>query len=254
MYHDVVDGGDADLTGLPGAAAAVYKLSRAAFERHLEAIAATGLLPQMASHGRWESSHPLFLTFDDGGVSAVDVIAPLLEQRGWHGHFFITTDYIGQPGFLSARQVRELAARGHIVGSHSASHPTRMSYLGRSELFREWSSSRARLEDIVGARVETASVPGGYYSRTVGETAAEAGYKVLFYSEPTERVRRIAGCWLLGRYYLKRHMNESAASGFATGRWWHCWKQTAYWNVKKAAKWAAPGLYLKLWRTMQGQP
>lgn len=250
MYHDVVEGDDPDSSGFPGGAAALYKLPRAAFERHLEAIAAAGGRPQVAAAEGWGSGQPLFLTFDDGGVSASNVIAPLLEKYQWRGHFFMTTDCIGRQGFLTAEQLRELAREGHVIGTHSSSHPTVMSALSRSELLREWSSSRARLEDILGARVEVASVPGGYYSATVGEAAAEAGIRILFYSHPTVQAHRVGGCWVLGRYYLQRHMSAETAAGFAVSRWAPRFRQAFLWNCKKAAKTVAGGAYLKLWRML----
>ena len=253
MYHDIVAGDDADVSGFPGAAAGIYKLPQALFERHLEAIAAAGPAPRIVSAGDWPSQKPLFLTFDDGGISAAEVIAPLLERRGWRGHFFMSTDYIGRPGFLSPGQLRDLAAHGHLIGSHSASHPTRMSQLTRGELLREWTSSRLCLEDILGAPVETASVPGGYYSEAVGETAAEAGYRVLFYSEPTSRVHQVSGCLLLGRYYVQQSTNESTAAGFVAGRWGPCLRQALLWNAKRAAKALAGGPYLKLRRMLLEQ-
>jgi peptidoglycan/xylan/chitin deacetylase (PgdA/CDA1 family) len=250
MYHDVVEEGDPDSSGFPGGAAALYKLPRAAFERHLKAIAAAGGYPQAAAAGGWDSGQPLFLTFDDGGVSASTVIAPLLEKYQWRGHFFMTTNCIGRPGFLTADQLRNLARQGHVIGTHSTSHPTVMSSLTRSELLAEWSSSRARLEDILGARVEAASVPGGYYSAAVGETAAEAGIRMLFYSQPTVQAHRVAGCWVLGRYYLQRHMSAETAAGLAVSRWAPRFRQALLWNCKKAAKSVAGGAYLKLWRTL----
>ena len=137
MYHDVVEGEDPDSSGFPGGAAALYKLPRTAFERHLEAIAAAGGRPQVAAVEGWDSGQSLFLTFDDGGVSASNVIAPLLDKYQWRGHFFMTTNWIGRPGFLSADQLRELARRGHVIGTHSSSHPTRMSDLSRMRLWLE---------------------------------------------------------------------------------------------------------------------
>jgi len=252
MYHDVVEG-DVELSGFRGGAAALYKLSRTAFKSHLEAIEAVGGRPQVAIPERWESGQPLFLTFDDGGVSAWDVIAPLLEEHGWRGHFFMTTNYIGQPGFLSADQLRDLARRGHIIGSHSASHPTRMAILSRSDLLEEWTSSRARLEEILGAPVQAASVPGGYYSTVVGETAAEAGFQMLFNSEPTVSLSRVSGCWVLGRYHLQRNMTARVAAGFAAARWAPRLTQALAWNCRKAAKKVAGDAYLKLWRNMLEQ-
>jgi hypothetical protein len=48
--------------------------------------------------------------------------------------------------------------------------------------------------------MDTASVPGGYYSDRVAETAAAAGIRILFNSEPTTKVYdcyRMSGGWPL---------------------------------------------------------
>ena len=50
------------------------------------------------------------------------------------------------------------------------------------------------LEDILGESMRIASVPGGYYSRAVAETAAATGYTMLFNSEPTSAVTTVGGC------------------------------------------------------------
>src|SRR5215467_13271508 len=164
MYHDVVEGGDFASSGFPGEGAHVYKLRREDFERHLDAISAAvsgAAVTFLASKRNW-SGVPVFLTFDDGGASALHPTADLLERHGWRGHFFVTTERIGTAGFLSVAEVRELHERGHVVGSHSASHPTRMAVLTRAELDREWRDSTERLAELVGEPVKTASVPGGY--------------------------------------------------------------------------------------------
>src|SRR5437867_8744422 len=127
MYHDVVPEGEDDASGFPGPGAAVYKLHRGEFEKHIAAIHAAGcVVESLDGLGNWGQRRPLFLTFDDGGVSAVSPIADVLEGFGWRGHFFVTTGCIGQPAFLSTEQIRDLRKRGHVIGSHSCSHPTRM--------------------------------------------------------------------------------------------------------------------------------
>src|ERR1035437_367251 len=243
MYHDVVENGDFESSGFPGEGAHVYKLRREDFERHLDAIArattAVGTVCQL--EGR-----PVLLTFDDGGVSSLHPIADLLESRGWRGHFFITTDRIGTPGFLSEAQLRELYARGHIVGSHSRSHPTRMAALTRGEMDREWRESIARLSGVLGERVKVASVPGGYFSSEVGESAAAAGVEALFTSEPTARVGMLGGCRVLGRYVVQRGMSPEWSAGLATGSPNHCWRQRALWKAKCIAKSLGGGIYLQL--------
>ena len=251
MYHDVVEGGDFASSGFPGEGAHVYKLRREDFERHLDAIrAATSAVSQIAARREWQDSPPVFLTFDDGGESALHPTADLLERFGWRGHFFITTQRIGTPGFLSAAEVQELHRRGHIIGSHSVTHPSRMAALSRAEIDREWRESLARLAEIAGERVKTASVPGGYYSREVAESAAGAGTEVLFTSEPTMDIGVVDGCLVLGRYVVQRHMGPEWSAGFASGRRAERWKQTALWKAKRVAKAMGGEAYLKLRRAI----
>jgi peptidoglycan/xylan/chitin deacetylase (PgdA/CDA1 family) len=248
MYHDVVEGDDFASSGFPGEGAHVYKLRRDNFERHLNAIAAavpTDAVSRVASRREWNGT-PVFLTFDDGGVSALHPTADLLERHNWRGHFFITTSRIGTPGFLDSAGVRELQERGHVIGSHSATHPTRMSALTRAELDREWRDSVARLSEIAGATVPVASVPGGYYSSEVAKSASAAGIEVLFTSEPRAETHVVDGCLIIGRYVVQRDMGPEWSAGFACGSNSFRWKQSAAWRIKKAAKAVGGSLYLSL--------
>jgi peptidoglycan/xylan/chitin deacetylase (PgdA/CDA1 family) len=257
MYHDVVENGDFESSGFPGEGANVYKLRRQDFERHLEAIGAavpegTVTVFSPSQHASPQPSPPntitpaVFLTFDDGGVSFASPIAGLLEARGWRGHFFITTDRIGQPGFLGAAQIRDLFQRGHVIGSHSHTHPTRMAALGRAEMDDEWRRSLSILSSILGVDLKLASVPGGYYSRQVAESAAAAGVEALFTSEPTMEVGIGTGCLVIGRYVIQRGMGPEWSGGLAARRRSFRWRQTALWKAKRVAKLVGGPAYLRL--------
>jgi peptidoglycan/xylan/chitin deacetylase (PgdA/CDA1 family) len=247
LYHDVVPPGQFETSGFPGGDASIYKLELPEFERHLKAIHSTvQSMPVTISEIESCSGRPILLTFDDGGASAFERTAGLLETLGWHGHFFITTDWIGRDGFLDPVQIRDLHARGHIVGSHSCSHPHRMSHCSRQKLLYEWNNSITRLSDILGERVDIASVPGGYYSRRVAETAAEAGIRTLFTSEPQTSARIINGCTVLGRYTIQQGVTPATAAAIAAGRTLPRCSQFAYWNIKKIAKAAGGTSWLRM--------
>src|SRR3954470_18219066 len=198
MYHDLVADGDEDASGFPGKDAALYKISARAFAAHLDAIGESlGALRVAAASAAGPGSpaapapplHPApVITFDDGGESAM-VAADMLEQHGWIGRFFITTNYIGTRGFLSADEIRSLAARGHVIGAHSCSHPLRMAHCSWGQLVDEWLGSCSAISEIIGAGVTEASVPGGDFAPRVAKAAAQAGIVRLFTSEPTARVR-----------------------------------------------------------------
>ena len=65
---------------------------------------------------------PLSITFDDGDVSNIEVALPMLLERGMVAEFFITSDFIDQPGMLSSKDVRSLADAGMGIGAHGKSH------------------------------------------------------------------------------------------------------------------------------------
>lgn len=128
-----------------------------------------------------------------------------------------------------------------------------MSHCSWQELLREWRESAGILSGILGEPVTVASVPGGYYSRKVAEAAAEAGIRALFTSEPTTRVQRVNGCLVLGRYFVRRGMDSRISGEFARLRVGPRLRQAGLWKLKKLAKFAGGGLYLKLWKAMSGR-
>jgi hypothetical protein len=158
----------------------------------------------------------------------------------------VTTDYIGRPAFLTAGQIRDLRRRGHEIGAHSRSHPTRMSRCSPGQLLDEWRGSREALSQILGEPVAVASVPGGYYARAVAEAAARAGLTTLYTSEPTGRPWCVDGCTVLGRYTVYRGMSVSTVAGLAAGRLGPCLRQSALWNAKKLAKAVGGEGYLRV--------
>lgn len=120
-------------------------------------------------------SRPCVLfTFDDGLADNLEVGAPILEEFGTRGVFFVVPRFAQQAGPeaasyfrdhlhgdsaadsrpLSPAQVRELADRGHTIGSHTFSH-VRLSETPESDLPHEITDSRRILEEWTGRPVET---------------------------------------------------------------------------------------------------
>lgn len=239
MYHDVIEEGRADASGLRVLRADSYKVTVARFRAHLCAIRETvlagcatmGVLGDCAAGRR-----AVLLTFDDGGSCSCHPTADLLEEFGWRGHFFIPTGFLGKPGFLDAAGVRELHRRGHVLGSHSHSHPAVISACSRETLIEEWSRSVTTLSDIIGEPVTTASIPGGYYSDAVARTAFMCGVRSLFTSEPTMRIIASGDCRLYGRFAIRARTSASECARLAAGCAWPRWKQRLFWDTKKTLK------------------
>jgi peptidoglycan/xylan/chitin deacetylase (PgdA/CDA1 family) len=239
-YHDVVPIDRREDVGFAGRTAARYKLTPESFAEHLSAISTTH-----AAVGVIDEAKPLpdvALTFDDGGASAEE-IARSLEGFGWRGHFFVATGKIGAPGFVPATTLVELAARGHVIGSHSHTHPFNMGKLDPKIIDREWQESHARLGGILGAPPTMASVPGGLLTRPLIESAARAGYRFLLTSEPRATVRQVGPISVIGRFSVWSTTPAATAAKYARGGALAGWRLLVEWKAKGAAKRVSPTVY-----------
>lgn len=253
MYHDVVAPGADDESGFPGPSAASYKLHWSDYEAQVARLAASGLrFPRV---DRAEASRPgsCLLTFDDGGASSLRA-ARVLDAHGMTGHFLVTAALIGTPGFASEADLRAMAAAGHVVGSHSHTHPADISRLPAAAMSAEWRDSIHRLADVLGTPVEVASIPGGFYSPDVAASAIACGIRYLFTSEPVTAVARHGQALLIGRYALQRGMDADRATAFASGTGTARQRQWLLWNIKKPAKRLVGPAYRWLRRTSFGEP
>lgn len=237
LYHDVYRS-DAAESGFLGAAAGRYKLPVTEFDLQLERLAVVMEEPpvQVTADRFAEGKPRVAFTVDDGGISYYTDLAERLEERGWRGHCLVTTGWIGRGGFLNTRHLRELHARGHVIGSHSVTHPGRFTACTPVQMLNEWRESRETLEDILGAPVTVASVPGGYFSHQVAETADEAGIRHLFTSEPETRVHQVGGCRVYGRYAIRRGEAPDFAARLVSGVPTAVYGAWLKWNAKKLPK------------------
>ena len=239
MYHDIVERGAEDSSGFPGRAAALYKITPAVFEAHLRAIAAARMVETPT------------LTFDDGGESA-EAAGDLLEEWGLRGVFFVTANCVGARRFLDARGMRRLRRRGHVIGSHSCTHPLRMAHCHPARIEAEWRLSKAVLEDMLGEPIEQASVPGGDYAAHVAEAAARAGYTRLFTSEPTVEVAQAGTIAVAGRYTVRRGTSPATIAGLVKGAFSPRAGQAIAWKARKVSKQLGGAQYLFVRRLILG--
>ena len=211
MYHDVYRELDTE-SGLEILGANLYKINIAKFEEHV----------QLAHNYCTQKGIPkesIEFTFDDGGESFYSVIAPILEKYGFTGVFFISTAYIGSSKFLAIEQVKSLHDRGHVIASHSHSHPCNMTKLSVEELISEWETSIGILEQIIQEPVTVASIPSGFYSKKVVEAASIAGIKKLYTSKPTSKISIVKNITLIGRYVVHQNTTLSTINDIISNSW-----------------------------------
>jgi peptidoglycan/xylan/chitin deacetylase (PgdA/CDA1 family) len=111
------------------------------------------------------------LTYDDGPNDAVtERLLEVLGRRGVKATFFL----IG--GFVRHRPelVRAIAAAGHVVGNHTATHPW-LAFESAARIRRELVDCNAALEDVLGEKVRYFRPPHGARRPYVLRVAREMG-------------------------------------------------------------------------------
>lgn len=105
-------------------------------------------------------------TFDDGWESVYIAGFPALQRCGAMGTVFVLAEVIGQPGYLSSKELRELYKRGWEIASHSLTHRD-LTQLSDEEIREEVANSKTTLE-AQGFPVFSFSSPYGRYNeRTI---------------------------------------------------------------------------------------
>lgn len=138
------------------------------------------------------------VTFDDGYRNNLTHALPICRALGIEPAIFVAVSPIerGEPlGWRDEARdanepldwdgVRELAAAGWTIGSHTMSHRD-LVLAPAAELASELVDSRARIAEVLGAVCDTLSYPYGRHDETVRRATADAGYIAAF-TLPTGR-------------------------------------------------------------------
>ena len=214
MYHELEIPGRSLCHTQPGYVR--YILSYDRFRSQMDWLVRDGWLGLSVGDAlAYPSGQSVAITFDDGCETDLVTAAPLLKERGLGATFYITTGFVGNPGYMSAAQLRELRALGFELGCHSMTHAY-LDDLDESALRREILDAGRKLEDIIGGRVEHFSCPGGRYNKKARTLAREAGYRSLATSRAHAN-SPATNPYLLGRVAIMRDINNSAFSRVCSG-------------------------------------
>ncbi|MBO5666053.1 MAG: polysaccharide deacetylase family protein [Firmicutes bacterium] len=125
-----------------------------------------------------QSEKKISISFDAAwGDEHTKAILDTLDQYGVKTTFFLV-DFWAEK---YPEDVKEIAARGHELGNHSATHPD-MAKLSKEQMATELNKTADTIEGICGVRPTLFRPPFGSYNNAVIETCESLGYKVIQWS------------------------------------------------------------------------
>ena len=147
--------------GVPRAAEKVFAVAEG--ERRLPIYCVQTEKPQVS------------VSFDAAwGADDTDELLRILKENGVKATFFLCGSWVEK----YPEEVKKIAAEGHDLGNHSATHP-HMSRISSEEIAQELQKCHENVKKLTGVEMELFRPPFGEYDNHVIETAEQNGYYTI---------------------------------------------------------------------------
>jgi peptidoglycan/xylan/chitin deacetylase (PgdA/CDA1 family) len=121
----------------------------------------------------------LSITFDDGpDEEFTPQILDLLARHGQHATFFVVGDKVRRHPELA----RRIAAEGHELGNHTASHPWHIALWTPRRVAEELMRANQQIADVTGVTPRLFRSPAAVLSPRVARGARRAGLELVGYT------------------------------------------------------------------------
>src|SRR6266403_4754687 len=139
----------------------------------------------------------LALTFDDGPNPAITpALLDLLHKYNAKATFFMIGRFVRECPELT----REVAARGHLIGNHTQTHPN-LFWLGPHAIRSELQQCQSALQDVTGGAARMFRPPYGFRNPWVASTARELGMQTVMWTLLPGDWREKTAEWLTARMH-----------------------------------------------------
>ncbi len=194
-----------DLTVSPESFAAQLAYLRA---HRVRTLTAAELARELA-RGR-QPRDAVVLTFDDGYEDAATTALPILRKYGARGTFYVSSGFVGTPGHVTWRELRDMRDAGMEVACHGTFHLD-LSTLDRAGQLAEAGGCMRRFAQYLGIVPVTYAYPAGKYDATTFDVMRSLGIRAAF-REGGGPVLDLAAPYVLPRLRVSR---DTSIDGFA---------------------------------------
>ena len=217
-YHQI-----RDWTARDSKNAKDYITPVATFRAHIKMLADSGyhtvspdqLYAYMTTGARLPSK-PILLTFDDTDLDQFTIARPELAKYGYKAMYFVMTVSLGRPHYMSKAQVKQLAAEGNVIGSHTWDHHNVKKYQGQ-DWVTQIDKPTKTLEDITGQKINYFAYPFGLWNTQAFPELKKRGFVAAFslaekrdQTDPLFTIRRI----IASGYWSPRTLHNSIVQSF----------------------------------------
>jgi peptidoglycan/xylan/chitin deacetylase (PgdA/CDA1 family) len=125
---------------------------------------------------------PVIITFDDGYLDAYTEAYPILKNYDFKATFYIITDYVNSPYYMTWDQIKEMKKYGINFGSHTLTHPD-LTKINSETLDNQLRWSKNKLDSELNSTITDFCYPSGKYNNDTIAKLKELGYKTAVTTE-----------------------------------------------------------------------
>lgn len=174
MYHHV---------GIANVRKDLNTVSQKSFDRQMKYLRKHGYrvisledLVQGIKQGVQFARNSVVITFDDGYDNNYFNAFPTLKRYEFPATIFMISTLVGQPGYLTWNQLKEMQNNDVTIESHTRTHPY-LPDLNKEQLLDEIVNSKKDLETGLQTPIKFFSYPSGGYSEEIKEIVRQANYE-----------------------------------------------------------------------------
>jgi peptidoglycan/xylan/chitin deacetylase (PgdA/CDA1 family) len=160
-------------------------------DNNISTLTIDALLSRDSTH----EGEAVCLTFDDGWLGNYLHAYPILQEHGFKATFFVATDLIGKPLYMTWDQLRKMQSSGMSIQSHTVSHRP-LGGMEEKEILFELSDSKKIIEKMLCSVVRHLSLPHGYKEVGVWAVAQKIGHQSICTSDVGFARKGSQGPWL----------------------------------------------------------
>jgi len=155
-------------------------------------------------------SKPVMITYDDTDDDQYTIAAQEMKKYGFKGVFFIMTVSLNRPKYMTKEQVKQLAAEGNAIESHTWNHQKVPTYITEEDWATQVDKPKKQIEELTGKSANYFAYPYGLWTKEAIPELKKRGVKAAFIlstsrdpNEPLYTIRRMIapGYWNGERLY-----------------------------------------------------
>jgi hypothetical protein len=176
-----------------------------------------------------KATGPIFVYSNFKELGGIKCLVTFLEYHGWKNYLKYGEGkkrfaiWSGDESQNVKDEIKYIHSLGHIVGTHSHTHPSPFCEIDERKMTSEVIDSKIILEELLKVKILTLAIPGGEVRHSTLKILAQAFINIpyIYTSTPFKGTyKKINSCEFIGRLCIEGKMTVNQINRYLIGKDW----------------------------------